>query len=53
MEIHHLQTGYIKAKKMLCLGFAQEILERCDIEGLRERAELALRSSLESSAVAK
>jgi Fe-S cluster assembly protein SufD len=40
-----------EAKKMLCLGFAQEILERCKVEGLRERAELALRTSLEKTTV--
>ena len=36
-----------EARKMLCLGFAREILDSCDIAGVRERAELRLRDALE------
>lgn len=36
-----------EARKMLCLGFAREILDSCLIEGVRERAEARLRDALE------
>jgi len=36
-----------EARKMLCLGFAQEILDTCIIDALRERAEWALRDALD------
>ncbi len=40
-----------EARKMLCLGFAREIFDSCEIEGLRERAELRLHDALEHVAV--
>lgn len=36
-----------EARKMLCLGFAREVLDRCAIDGVRERAETRLRDALE------
>jgi Fe-S cluster assembly protein SufD len=36
----------LEAKKMLCVGFAQAVLEKCTVEELRTRAELALSDSL-------
>lgn len=35
-----------EAKKMLCIGFAQTVLEKCNVEALRTRAETALSESL-------
>jgi len=35
-----------EAKKMLCAGFAQTILEKCSVESVRARAELALNQGL-------
>jgi Fe-S cluster assembly protein SufD len=35
-----------EAKKMLCVGFAQAVLEKCSVEELRSRAEEALSESL-------
>lgn len=40
-----IDTG--EARKMLCLGFAREVLDSCAVEGVRERAELRLRDALE------
>ncbi len=40
------------AKKMLCVGFAQSVLESCSVESVRQRAEAALSEALSSSAVA-
>jgi Fe-S cluster assembly protein SufD len=36
----------VEAKKMLCVGFAQAVLEQCSVEALRTRAESALSESL-------
>lgn len=35
-----------EAKKMLCVGFAQAVLEQCSVGELRTRAEEALSESL-------
>ncbi len=40
-----------EARKILCLGFAREIFDSCDIEGVRERAERRLHDALEHVAV--
>lgn len=39
------------ARRMLCLGFASEALQRCDLKGLRGRLEARLRDRLTASAV--
>lgn len=36
-----------EARKMLCLGFAREVLDSCEIDGVRERAETRLQDALE------
>ncbi|WP_455212005.1 Fe-S cluster assembly protein SufD [Kaarinaea lacus] len=36
----------MEAKKMLCIGFAQTVLDKCTVESLRTRAESALSESL-------
>jgi len=41
-----------EAKKMLCVGFAQAVLEKCAVETLRAKAENALNESLLNVAVA-
>jgi FeS assembly protein SufD len=40
-----------EAKKMLCIGFAQAVLEKCTVESLRTKAENALNESLLNVAV--
>ncbi|KPJ92156.1 MAG: hypothetical protein AMJ53_09950 [Gammaproteobacteria bacterium SG8_11] len=42
-----------EAKKMLCIGFAQTVLEKCGVETLRTRAETALSESLLNVPAAK
>jgi Fe-S cluster assembly protein SufD len=51
-QLFYLRTRGIsehEARKMLCLGFAQEIIEKCTVAGVRERAEAVLQTGLESS----
>jgi len=40
-----------EARKMLCLGFAQEILDTCAVDAVRRRAEAALRAALDQVVV--
>ena len=41
-----------EAKKMLCVGFAQAVLDKCTVEALRVKAENALNDSLLNISVA-
>ncbi|MGD2076469.1 MAG: SufD family Fe-S cluster assembly protein, partial [Gammaproteobacteria bacterium] len=38
-----------EARKMLCLGFAGEVLEGCTVEGLQERVQNSLRERLDTA----
>jgi len=40
-----------EAKKMLCAGFAQAVLEKCTVDEVRLKAETALNESLLNAAV--
>jgi Fe-S cluster assembly protein SufD len=42
----------VQARKMLCLGFAGEILEGCAVPGLQEQVQLRLGAQLEGAALA-
>jgi len=42
-----------EAKKMLCIGFAQTVLDKCTVDSLRTRAESALSESLFNVPAAK
>ena len=39
-----------EARKMLCLGFAGEVLDGCTVGGLQEQVQVRLRELLDSSA---
>ncbi len=43
----------LEARKMLCLGFAGEILDGCSVAGLQERVQDRLRERLDGVAVAE